>query len=75
VNYYVIIASFDTKAKAQTHIRQLTGSETANAGIVVQDGHVRVYAKSFPSEKDAQSFSAQLRRNPKHANAWVSKGP
>jgi len=72
--YYVIIGSYNTKARAQTHLNQLSGNERTDAGIVVKDGHVRVYARYFYTEKEAQSYRVQLRRNPKHANAWVYKG-
>ena len=74
LKYYVIIASYDTRTRAQTHINQLNSNEKANAGIVVKDGHVRVYARYFPTKNEAETFTAQLRRNPKHANAWVYKG-
>ena len=75
MKYYVIIGSYNTKTRAQTHINQLNSNEKANAGIVVQDGHVRVYAQYFSSEKDALSYRAKLRQNPKYSQAWIHKGP
>ena len=73
VNYYVIIASYDTKARAQTYIKRLNESEAAHAGIVVRDGHVRVYAQVFSSMQEAESFRNTLRKNPKFAQAWICK--
>ena len=76
MKYYVIIASFKTSGQAQKYIDQQKGSETVtDAGIVVQDGRVRVYSRIFPSEKDAQAYTKRIRQNPKHAQAWISKGP
>ena len=70
--YYVMIASFESKARAQTYIKQLKGSkEAATAKVLVRDGRARVYAQSFSSEKDAQSYMAKLHENPKHKQAWI----
>ena len=73
IQYYVIIGVFDTKARAQKYMNQLKGSETENADILVKDGRARVYARCFSSEKEAESYKAKLRQNPKHAQAWVYK--
>ena len=73
MKYYVIIGSFNTEARAQTQINRLSNSEKANAGFVVKDGHVRVYAQYFSSEKEAQSYRTKIRQS--HADAWIYKGP
>ena len=73
VNYYVIIASYKTKTHAQNYIKRLNESEAAHAGIVVRDGHVRVYAQVFSSMKEAESFRNTLRKNTKFAQAWICK--
>ena len=74
MKFYVIIGSYNTRTRAQAHINQLNSKEKENAGIVVKDGHVRVYAQYFSTEKEAQSYRSQLRKNSKHADAWVYKG-
>ena len=75
LKYYVIIGSFNTKTRAQTFINGLNSKEKTNAGIVAVDKYIRVYAQFFSSEKDASSYKEQLRQNPKHADAWIYKGP
>ena len=72
-NYYVIIASYDTKTRAQTYMKGLNESVAAHAGIIVRDGHVRVYAQVFASLQEAEAFRNTLRKNPKHAQAWICK--
>jgi len=71
----VIIASYPTKAQAQTHINRLKGIDTTNTGIVLQRGNYRVYAQSFTSQKEAESYKTKLQQNPNHKQAWISKGP
>lgn len=74
-NYYVIIGSWKTKAQAQTQIKQLKGTQEAGtAQMLVKDGRVRVYVKSFTSEKSANSYVKQLRQHSRHKQAWVYKG-
>ena len=69
--YYVIIGSFKNKADAQTHIKTLKGSKiAATANILVRD-RARVYAQSFLSENEAQSYMEQLNKTPKHKDAWI----
>jgi len=76
MKYYVIIGSFDTKVRAQRYIDQQKKSETVkDAGIVVRDGHVRVYSQVFTSKTDAQLYLTKIRRNPNHKQAWVYTGP
>jgi hypothetical protein len=72
--YYVIIASFDTKAQAQEHINSLKGTKEADtAQILAKDGRMRVYARQFTTEKSAQSYLKQIRQNPQHRQAWLYK--
>jgi cell division septation protein DedD len=69
-NFYVIIGSFDTKAQANRFIKNL--KDVKNAGIITADGHVRVYAQGFVTEKSAQSYMNKLRQTT-HKQAWVYK--
>lgn len=72
--YYVIIGSFNTRGQAQEYIKRLKSDVANDAGIVVNDGRVRVYAQHFPTEKSAQSYLKKIRQNPKHEQAWLYKG-
>jgi cell division septation protein DedD len=72
-NFYVIIGSFDTKGRANNCIKKLKGKEAQTAGILETDGHVRVYAQGFVTEKSANSYMNNLRKNTKHKQAWVYK--
>jgi hypothetical protein len=71
----VIIGSFKTRTQAQGYINRLKGIDTTTTGILVRDGHVRVYAQIFDSEIEAQSYLTKLRQNPNHKQAWLHKGP
>jgi hypothetical protein len=51
----------------------LKGQEAKTAGILTADGHVRVYAQGFVTEKSAQSYMNQLRQTTKHKQAWIYK--
>ena len=69
--YYVIIGSYKNRSDAQAHIKSLKGSKvSATADIIVRD-RARVYAQSFSSENEAQSYMEQLHKNPKHKDAWI----
>ena len=67
--YYVIIGSFNTRAQAQRHINSLKGIDTKNTGILVRDGHVRVYAQIFSSQKEAQLYQKIL-----NIDSWIYSG-
>ncbi|MDR2385368.1 MAG: SPOR domain-containing protein [Tannerella sp.] len=73
VNFYVIIGSFATKTQANTFIKSLKGQEARTAGIITVDGHVRVYAQGFVTEKSAYSYMNKLRQSTKHKQAWTCK--
>jgi len=51
----------------------LKGNEASTAKLLIKDGRVRVYTQQFPSEEAAQTYVTQLRKNPKHAQAWIYK--
>ena len=69
--YYVIISSFKSKKHAQEYIKQLGKSEiAANADILVTD-RARVYARSFSTEREAQSYLDVISKKPKHKDAWI----
>ncbi len=70
VNYYVIVGSFKTKEQALKHLNGLKGINTSASGIVIKDGHFRVYAQAFATEKDAKSYLAKLNQP-----AWIFKDP
>jgi hypothetical protein len=72
--YYVIIGSFNNRTQAQGYIKRLSGDVAAGAGIILNDGRVRVYAQQFSTEKSAQSYLDKIRQNPKHEQAWLYKG-
>jgi len=65
----VIIGSFNTRAQAQRHINSLKGIDTKNTGILVRDGHVRVYAQIFSSQKEAQLYQKIL-----NIDSWIYSG-
>ncbi|MDR0835437.1 MAG: SPOR domain-containing protein [Tannerella sp.] len=71
-NYYVVIGSFDTTTQANRYIKSLKGQQKG-AGIISSDGHIRVYAQAFVTEKSANSYMNNLRKNTKHKQAWVYK--
>jgi len=69
--YYVIISSFKSKKHAQEYIKQLKGSELAGTAEIIVTDRARVYARSFSTERDAQSYLDVLSKNPKHKKAWI----
>jgi cell division septation protein DedD len=71
-NYYVIIGSFDTRARANAFIKNLKSQEAGTAGIITVNGHVRVYAQGFATEKSANTYMNKLRQTT-HKQAWVYK--
>jgi len=71
--YYVIIGSFANRTQANSYIKRLKGNEASTAKLLIKDGRVRVYTQQFPSEEAAQTYVTQLRKNPKHAQAWIYK--
>ena len=71
--YYVIISSFKSKKHAQEYLKQLRGSDiAASANIIVTD-RARVYAKSFSTEREAQSYLDVISKRSKHKDAWIYK--
>ncbi|MDR0395099.1 MAG: SPOR domain-containing protein [Tannerella sp.] len=72
--YYVIIASFDTYKRAQNYVKNLKGDVARDAGIIVNDGKVRVYAQQFSTERSAQSYMNKIRQSSEHGQAWLYKG-
>lgn len=72
--YYVIIGSFKTRAQAQGYIKRLKGDVPSHAGIILNDGKVRVYAQQFSTEKSAQSYLHKIRQDANHKQAWLYKG-
>ncbi|MDR3266758.1 MAG: SPOR domain-containing protein, partial [Tannerella sp.] len=72
-NFYVIIGSFDSKTQANKYIKNLNGQEAKTAGIIASNGHVRVYAQGFVTEKSANSYMNKLRQTTKHKQAWIYK--
>ncbi|MDR2145133.1 MAG: SPOR domain-containing protein [Tannerella sp.] len=72
-NFYVIIGSFDTKARANRFIKTLKGQEAKIAGIHVSDGHFRVYLQGFVTETSANQYKDKLRQTTHHKDAWVYK--
>jgi cell division protein FtsN len=72
-NFYVIIGSFDTKTQANKYIKNLNSQESKTAGIITVNGHVRVYAQGFVTEKSANSYMNKLRQTTKHKQAWIYK--
>jgi cell division protein FtsN len=72
--FYVIIGSFDTRARAQRHINSLKSDIADSAGIIVNDGKVRVYVQQFSNEEQALSYLNKIRQNPDHRQAWLYKG-
>jgi hypothetical protein len=51
----------------------LTDQEANTAGLLVRDGHVRVYAQGFSTEKSANLYMNKLRQTTKHKQAWTYK--
>ena len=75
MRYYVIIGSFNTKGQAQSFINRQKGIiDTTHVGIIVRDGHVRVYAQNFSTEMEAQSLVTKFRQNPKYKDTWLYSG-
>jgi hypothetical protein len=72
--YYVIIGSFNTRGQAQGYIKRLESDVASDAGIIMNDGRVRVYAQQFSTGKSAQIYLNKIRQNPKHKQAWLYKG-
>ncbi|MDR1381040.1 MAG: SPOR domain-containing protein [Tannerella sp.] len=72
--YYVIIGSFNTRTQAQGYISRLKGDVAGSAGIITNDGKVRVYAQQFPGEAPALSYLNTIRRNQEHKQAWIYRG-
>ncbi|MDR2774842.1 MAG: SPOR domain-containing protein [Tannerella sp.] len=71
--FYVIIGSFKTRTKAQEYINRLGNDIAGSAGIIVNDGKVRVYVQQFSNEKQALSYLNKIRQNPAHQQAWLYK--
>lgn len=71
--YYIIVSAFFQKASAKRWIAEHEGeSIVKDAGIVVGDGHARVYVKNFNSEQDANQFLAEFTAShSEYASAWV----
>ena len=66
MKYYVIIASYKSTAKAQAHINGLKGIDKTHIGILVRDGHARVYAQIFSSQQEAQSYQKKI-----NLESWI----
>jgi len=71
--YYVIISSFKSKKHAQDYLKQLRGSEVATSANIIVTDRARVYAKSFSTEREAQSYLDIISKKPKHKDAWIYK--
>jgi len=65
----VIIASYKSTAKAQQHINDLKGIDKTSIGILVRDGHSRVYAQIFSTQKEAQSYQKKI-----NLESWIYIG-
>lgn len=74
-DYYVIIASYNTRRQAQVYLSRLKGEVADSAGILVSDGKMRVYAQQFSSKKAASAYLHKIRRYPGHQQAWLYKAP
>ena len=64
--YYVIIASYKTRANAQDYINKLKGIDKTNIGILIRDGRARVYAQIFSSEQEAQLYQKKINKD-----SWI----
>jgi cell division septation protein DedD len=69
--YYVVIASFPSPDNAREYLSGVKRAEYAGAGIVVQDGRYRVYARKYTDRREAETFLSTLRENTKYRDTWL----
>jgi len=71
--YYIIVSAFIKKANAQRWINENEGeSFLKDAGIVVGNGHARVFIKSCQDLQQASKFLSEFTSNhTEYASAWI----
>lgn len=69
--YHIVIASFPSEAQADTYISGVDKRECKHVSKMSRDGKYRIYADRFDNRKEAETYMATLRKNPKYADAWL----
>lgn len=69
--YHIVIASFPSETQADEYIAGVNKGECKHVSKVVRDGKYRIYADRFDNRKDAETYMATLRQNPKYKDAWL----
>jgi len=71
--YYIIVSAFIKKTNAQRWINENEGETfLKDAGIVVGDGHARVFIKSCQDPDEASKFLSEFTSShSEHASAWI----
>jgi hypothetical protein len=69
--YYIIIASVNSRAKADEFIAGVDAKAMPNASSLASGSQIRIYADSFTDKSLADDFLAKLRTDPRFADAWI----
>lgn len=71
--YFIIVSAFFKRKTAQRWIREHEGETfIKDAGIVIGDGHARVYVKNYPNEEEATKFLNEFTTShSEYASAWI----
>ena len=71
--YYIIVSAFFKRKTAQRWIREHGGEAfIKDAGIVIGDGHARVYVKNCTNEEEATNFLNKFTSShSEYASAWI----
>ena len=71
--YYIIVSAFFKRKTAQRWIREHEGETfIKDAGIVLGDGHARVYVKNCTNQEEATNFLNEFTSShSEYASAWI----
>lgn len=71
--YFIIVSAFFKRKTAQRWIREHEGETfIKDAGIVIGDGHARVYVKNYLNEEEATKFLNEFTSShSEYASAWI----
>lgn len=72
--YYIVVGVYKVEKVASQMMELLRSEGFANAGSHIRSGRTDVYAHSFDSEEEAQTFLRKLHREfTNHQDAWILK--
>ena len=73
--YYVIISTVSTAKQANAILAGMDRSVFKSANVLKGESKHRIYADRFNNREKADNYMAQLRKNPKYADAWIYVNP